>query len=175
MICRALIRVSVKKRGGGATDLPAACVESSSLAMETTMRKPNLPMAALLIAFVTVGASAAAPPKPVRADANGDGALSKSEFVAQRVKRTMRLDGDGDGKVSLAEWSSRPMGAAAGGRDPAKAFVRLDTNKDGALDEAELSRVAEAAYSRLDADGDGKLTAAEQKAQLVQRRAALGK
>jgi hypothetical protein len=142
------------------------------------MKKPNLPMAALLIAGLTVSASAIAQPsKPVRADANGDGALSKTEFTAQRVKRLLRLDGDGDGKISAAEWSARPMGPNAGaqGRDPAKAFARLDANKDGALDEAELARVSDIAYGRLDADHDGKLTAAEQRAQLGQRRAALGK
>ena len=89
----------------------------------------------------------------------------------------MRLDGDGDGKISAAEWSARPVGPNAGaqGRDPAKAFARLDANKDGALDQAELGRVSDMAYGRLDADRDGKLTPAEQRAQMAQRRTALGK
>lgn len=60
------------------------------------MKKPNLPMAARLIAGLSVSASATArSSKPVRADANGDGVLSKTEFTAPRVKRLMRLDGDG--------------------------------------------------------------------------------
>ena len=60
------------------------------------MKKPNLPMAALLIAGLSVSASATArSPEPARADANGDGVLSKTEFTAPRVKRPMRLDADG--------------------------------------------------------------------------------
>ncbi len=142
------------------------------------MKTLNLPMAALLIAGLTVSASAMAQSsKPARADANGDGALSKTEFTSQRVKRLMRLDADGDGKISAAEWSARPMGANAGaqGRDPAKAFARLDANKDGLLDETELARVSDRAYARLDANHDGKLTPAEQKAQMAQRRGSQGK
>lgn len=139
------------------------------------MHKPNLPMAALLVACLTAGASAAQAPRPGPADTNQDGAVSKTEFTAERIKRTMRLDGDGDGRISAAEWSARPAGPNAGSRDPARAFARLDANKDGGLDASEIGRVSDLAYSRLDADRDGKLTPAEQRAQMAQRRAARAK
>ena len=75
-------------------------------------------------------------------DANGDGKLSVDELAVLHLKamtdaaKTMALrmvadrDTDGDGMLSAAEMVGPPV--------PADMFDRIDTNKDGALDQAEL-------------------------------------
>lgn len=50
----------------------------------------------------------ATPPQPggrmmMRADANGDGAISRDEFVAQATRRFERLDLNRDGRIDQAE------------------------------------------------------------------------
>ncbi len=72
------------------------------------------------------------------------------------------------GSLALAE-DAKPK-ADKPKRDPAQAFAKLDTNKDGKLtmDEFKASPMAkknpdraETAFKRRDKDGDGSLTAEE--------------
>ena len=40
-------------------------------------------------------------------DADGDGAISRQEFIDRAGKRFAALDEDGDGEVTKAEWKSK--------------------------------------------------------------------
>jgi Ca2+-binding EF-hand superfamily protein len=92
------------------------------------------------------------------ADADGDGAVTLSEFEA----RVAALDSDGDGALSMAELHARRPGAREGSRrggfDGLPPFLSdHDTDGDGKLSLAELQVLFEAA----DADGDGSLAGDE--------------
>jgi hypothetical protein len=130
-------------------------------------------LALIACAALAMADGASAQSRPQRGDASGDGKLSLSEFQAVQSTRMMRLDGDGDGKISLAEWSSAPRGPnAKPGKDPARAFGRLDRNKDGVVDKTEIEAVLAKRFARLDADKDGQLTPTEQQARLKARQGA---
>jgi Ca2+-binding EF-hand superfamily protein len=58
-----------------------------------------------------------------------------------------------------------PNPANTGGQSRAQAaFDRIDTNKDGFIDRAEMRAARMALFDRLDTDKDGKLTAEEMRA-----------
>ena len=66
-----------------------------------------------------------------RLDANADGSITADETPSDkpRLERfVQRFDKDADGKVTLEEWKDQR----------GRAFDRLDTNHDGAVDEAEF-------------------------------------
>jgi hypothetical protein len=100
-----------------------------------------------------------------RADKDGDGKLSKEEFLKDGYERFQermaggqggggprgggmsRLDTDGDGKVSYEEFCASPM---AGER-----FTRLDKDSDGFLDRSELDAMAQEFGRRGRGQGQG--------------------
>lgn len=83
------------------------------------------------------------------------------DFTARRERRMLSADTDGDGKVSKAEF----LAAARSGKgDPARRFGRLDRNADGLLDKQEIAAVMARRFGRLDTDGDGMLTPTERAA-----------
>ncbi|MEM8884369.1 MAG: EF-hand domain-containing protein [Planctomycetota bacterium] len=126
----------------------------------------------------------------LRMDANQDGFIDSAEMTvafterAQRrgaqgrdgmnrrgggrdwAKRIQTMDADKDGKVAKAEWKGRPEG-----------FDRLDQNKDGFIDAAEVEQFSknmrrrggwrnqpsEALFRRMDADKDQKISRDEWK------------
>lgn len=81
-------------------------------------------------------------------DANGDGKLSVDELAAMHLKAmtdaskkmaermVADLDTDGDGMLSAAELLERPM--------PPNMFDKLDTNKDGFIDQSEMDAAKQA-------------------------------
>jgi Ca2+-binding EF-hand superfamily protein len=111
------------------------------------------PLAIVASALLLPIAADAAP----RGDADGDGKLSLSEFQTVAQKRMMRADKDVDGKVSLQEWLARPAAAKAK-HDPTEQFNRLDANKDGQLDAAEIAVLVKRRFAALDKNADGALT-----------------
>jgi hypothetical protein len=52
----------------------------------------------------------------MRADADGDGKISKAEFLAGGATQWERADANKDGKVDKAEIASMPQGRPGGGR-----------------------------------------------------------
>lgn len=73
---------------------------------------------------------------PAHADADGDGRISQTEFVGQRVDHLAQADADHDGAVTQQE-----MHAAVQARRAEHAgarFERVDTDHDGALSRAEF-------------------------------------
>jgi Ca2+-binding EF-hand superfamily protein len=116
-----------------------------------------------------------------RADHNGDGAISRSEFLASdmmdddRGERFVDLDSDRDGRLSRAEWhgTARLFDTLDANRDgvvtraemvgaelPPELFSSVDINRDGAIafNEWHWSR---AAFDRRDLNRDGRITREE--------------
>ena len=98
------------------------------------------------IAFATQGGVRG----PMRADTNGDGIVSRSEYFTGAEARFTKRDANGDRKLSGDEMKDR------GGR-----FARQDTNNDGTLSFGEAAARTAAQFQRLDADKDGKLVPEE--------------
>jgi hypothetical protein len=121
--------------------------------------------AALLGATMLAGSAIAAPQDhPMRGDmlaktdANGDGTITKAEFLAGVDTHFAKLDVNKDGKISKEE---RPGGAEGRG---GRMMNRLDTDKDGAISLDEQRAQATRRFDRLDTNNDGKLDQAERDA-----------
>ena len=129
------------------------------------IRNHCLPLA--LLATLAIPTAAQEPNDPATrmraADQNGDGIVTREEFVANRSARFPDLDVDESGGLSEDEFKvalegtrmKRFSGMAFGRADaddddrisqsewdamPARAFDRLDDNEDGQLDTSELRR-----------------------------------
>ena len=99
-------------------------------------------------------------------DANGDGKLSREELKAAREARFALSDTNSDGKISKEEAVAKAGERASTRFD--KMLKRLDTDKDGALTQAEMQAGKRASrmdkmFARADADGDGFLSQDEMK------------
>ena len=105
--------------------------------------------------------------------AQAPAASSTNTTQSRLTARVMQRDVDGDGKVSKAEFvAGAGSGKATAKRDPAETFGRLDANHDGYLDASEVQAQVARRMARLDSDGDGKVTGAERSA--MRRPAAAG-
>ena len=117
--------------------------------------------AALLGATLLAGSATAAPQdRPggnmlTMSDTDGDGAVTKSEFLADVDARFARLDANKDGKISKDE---RPGNGDGRG---ARMMSRIDTNDDGAISLDEQHAQASRRFDRLDTNADGKIDKAE--------------
>ncbi len=118
-----------------------------------------------------------------KADADGDGVLSRAEAeraAPEWAARFDAIDADRDGKISPEEIRAFRRAGKGGRRAGAAAkfdqlFDRTDADGDGALSRAEvqtgLPRVAKK-FERIDRNGDGRLTREEMRAWLAAKRAA---
>ena len=91
-------------------------------------------------------------------DTDKDGMISADELAAMHLKAMQAsakdmatrmvkyMDADGDGKLSAAELVAMPM--------PADAFTMADTNKDGAIDQAEAEAMAQRGHGPMDGQDD---------------------
>lgn len=124
------------------------------------MRHFSLTLAALILAQPAFAAP--------KWDANGDGKMTKDEFVSMLSARMVkRLDANRDGRISLDEWNARPdaLRAKSEGKSGAeKRFARLDENNDGFLVAADFVPRLEKRFDRMDTDKDGALSRQERKA-----------
>lgn len=94
-----------------------------------------------------------------RADANGDGKVTRDEVEAFRIERFSRIDADGDGLITEDELSA--IGREKAARRAARFLEHMDKDSDGAISEAEFSALADTRadrmFERADADGDGAI------------------
>lgn len=113
-----------------------------------------------------------------KADTNGDGMVSRAEFLAAAGTEFDKMDANHDGQlteqemVSFAKARRAKMAAehAAWQRKMREEiFSRLDANHDGYLDQAEFDKLAShlrgedpvALFKRVDENGDGKISLEE--------------
>jgi hypothetical protein len=113
----------------------------------------NLPL--ILASVMTLASAAVAAPQGV----------DLAQFQSAARTRLLQADANGDGRIAEAEWTARRQAARTEAKgDPARMFDRIDANRDGALDSAELDALLVRRFARMDADKDGLLTADERRA-----------
>ena len=91
-----------------------------------------------------------------RADADGNGVLTRSEVDRFAAERFAAADGDRDGALSPGEFAGITRR-----RSPDRAervFARLDRNGDGLVQRREYNQRPARIFARLDADKDGRIT-----------------
>ena len=102
------------------------------------------------------------------ADADGDGKVSRDEFIKVRTaaleQAFARMDTDGDGKLDEKEVEAGAAQARAMGPAGFGGFRRPDADRPqrpGADRPQRPGAMAEQGFDRMDADGDGKLSKEE--------------
>ena len=150
------------------------------------MRRIVLALMFVLAAVPALAQAPAAPPAPqldpvttiVRIDTNHDGAASREEWVAygNHDAGFTAIDTDKDGRVTVAELRAfRAKNAKTDAEraalkaenpkfDPGITILMADTNRDGAVSEAEWVAYGGhggAGFAPIDADHDGKITVEE--------------
>jgi len=120
-------------------------------------RFPTTVLASLIAALALAPTAAvAADGRLVRmfraADADGDGRVTRAEFLAARAAGFDRLDRDGDGVVDRGGFTGRLV---------ARRIAAMDADGDGAVTRAEFEAAPTPAFDRADRDGDGAVDAAE--------------
>jgi hypothetical protein len=99
------------------------------------MKKLSL-YAGLMVLSVTSAAALHA--APVKADADGNRAITKAEAMAAADARFAKIDVNGDGALNAADRTAMM----------AKLFVIMDTDKNGAISQSEFMAAHEAGVER---------------------------
>lgn len=113
-------------------------------------------------AYATQAPTTAPALKPLKGDTNGDGQISRAEFMARAQARFATLDVDKNGAISREERrdARSDRGHGHGKRDGGM-LRRLDTDKDGRISRAEFAAQAATRFARMDANRDGTIDKTE--------------
>lgn len=125
-----------------------------------------------------------------KADTDGDGSISKSEFAAGAPENTTgsasfediftKMDTDGNGSISDSEFATAAAQMNSSSQmDPSEMFANLDTDGNGSIDESEFEAGAppqgagappppppggpsqEEIFTSMDTNGDGSVSESE--------------
>lgn len=126
------------------------------------------------VAVAQQAAPGAAPAQKMRADANGDGNLTRQEAVAAAEARFARMDKNSDGTVTREERrearaemrghrGGKGMRGHRGGGFGGRGMMieRLDADKDGKLSRAEAAAPMQRMFDMADTNKDGFIDKAE--------------
>ena len=97
------------------------------------------------------------------ADTNGDGDVSRAEFLAARAARFDALDSNHDGVLTGDEFSAAAPGMRGRLMAPIM-FSQFDANGDGKVTPEEFAKAPTPGFDMADANGDGKVSRAEAQA-----------
>ena len=98
------------------------------------------------------------------ADANGDGIVTKAEFLASRNARFDKMDRNGDGVVSRDDFGMILKFRPQAGQKLDAFIKQADANHDGKVNRAELAAAPTPIFDLADANHDGKVDKAEMEA-----------
>jgi Ca2+-binding EF-hand superfamily protein len=90
------------------------------------------------------------------ADANGDGMVSRREFLDRRSARFDKLDVDDDGVLSKDEFGVALEGTPMQ-RFQSMAFKRADSDNDSGISKEEWDNMPARGFDRMDRNGDGNV------------------
>lgn len=104
-----------------------------------------------------------------RADANGDGAVTRPEFLAFRNNQFQRLDRNRDNYLSRAD-TPRFAGRSLVGFDVGSMVQQFDANNDNRVSRAELASGPTPAFDLADQNRDQVVTQTERQAAVAAAR-----
>ena len=123
-----------------------ACTPRSRARWRDLPRAGLRPCAAGLLVLAGMGAAGAQVERSgdylSRMDSDGDGRVSRDEYLAWMGYAFEKMDRDGDGVLSAAELpggKGKPVSLDEHRRRLAERFARQDANRDGYLDARELA------------------------------------
>lgn len=124
------------------------------------------PGLALMLAVAAAGPASASPATAASpayadsfhgADANGDGNVSKNEYMKARTARFVKLDKNSDGVLNKEDFTG-----AASKPEKFQSFLdEADANKDGAVTKDELVKAPTPKFEKVDGNKDGLVSKAE--------------
>jgi len=94
-------------------------------------------------------------------DTNGDGIITREEFLAGRERLFARLDRNGDGYIDNQDMSGRLAGRQKAQDRLAELVTRLDKDGDGRVSKTEFVDGATPLFDRADTDHNGQLSREE--------------
>ncbi|GAA0296259.1 hypothetical protein GCM10009087_02510 [Sphingomonas oligophenolica] len=95
------------------------------------------------------------------ADSNGDGIVTRAEFLAARGARFAKMDRNGDGVVSRDDFGMILKFRPQAGQKLDAFIAQADANHDGKVSRAELAAAPTPIFDLADADHDGRVDKAE--------------
>lgn len=96
-----------------------------------------------------------------KADANGDGAVSRQEFTSFRAAQFTRMDRNGDGFITdtdIPRFVQNRLPPEMSGDNMRATF---DANKDGKVSQSEFVNGPSLVFDRTDTNGDGAVARTE--------------
>jgi len=110
-----------------------------------------------------------------RADANGDGLISRDEFSAARAEQFASRDRNGDGFIGTADFGGRAAGRRRVSQAMDTMMSQLDANGDGKVSKEEFVAGGTKLFDRVDTDKSGALDKKEVEAAKANRQEMMGR
>jgi Ca2+-binding EF-hand superfamily protein len=95
------------------------------------------------------------------ADANGDGVVTRAEFLAARANNFSKYDRNGDGFIDTEDFPRRLRARQNVSQRLDELIGRFDSDRDGRISGAEFVDGPTSAFDLADANRDGQLSRAE--------------
>lgn len=134
------------------------------------MRMVSVSMRGVMAAMLATGAMLASGPAEaqrdpaamlVDADRDGDGVVTRAEFLAARAARFDKLDRNHDGVISRDDFGRLARFRPQAGERIDSFITELDTNHDGKVERSELANARTPVFDMADTNHDGRVDKAE--------------